>query len=61
MIWIDLIYNLAVLVALSVVSGFVDLRWRRDTRSGVLVQGLVFGLAGVMACSSVCFRPWSRH
>lgn len=43
MIWIDLLYNLAMLVALSVVSGFVDTRWKRTTRMGVLIQGVVFG------------------
>ena len=32
MIVIDLICNLALLVALSVVSGFVDTRWKRTTR-----------------------------
>ena len=34
MILVDLVYNLALLVALSVVSGFVDARWKRDTRLG---------------------------
>jgi PAS domain S-box-containing protein len=47
-IWIDLIYNLALLIALSVVSGFVDLRWKRDTRLGALLQGVVFGSAAVI-------------
>ena len=37
MIWIDLIYNLAILVALSVASGFVDLRWKRGTKAGALL------------------------
>jgi PAS domain S-box-containing protein len=48
MIWIDLIYNLALLVALSVVSGFVDARWPRQTRPGALLQGVVFGGAAVI-------------
>ena len=48
MIWVDLIYNLALLVALSVVSGFVDMRWGRNTRLGVLFQGLVFGGAALI-------------
>ena len=48
MIWIDLIYNLALLVALSVVSGFVDAHCTRDTRLGVLLQGIVFGGAAVI-------------
>ena len=48
MIWIDLIYNLSLLIALSVVSGFVDLRWKRNTRPGVLLQGVVFGSAAAI-------------
>ena len=48
MIWIDLIYNLALLIALSVVSGFVDLRWKRGTRLGALLQGAVFGSAAMI-------------
>ena len=46
---IDLIYNLTLLVALSVVSGFIDLRWSRDTRSGLLLQGALFGGAALIA------------
>jgi PAS domain S-box-containing protein len=48
MIQIDLIYNLAVLVAISVVSGFIDQRWSRDKWAGRLLQGLLFGLATVV-------------
>lgn len=48
MIWIDLIYNLALLIALSVVSGFVDMRWKRSTRPGALLQGVVFGSAAMI-------------
>ena len=48
MIWIDLIYNLAILVALSVVSGFVDLRWKRGTNAGALLQGALFGCAAAI-------------
>jgi two-component system, cell cycle sensor histidine kinase and response regulator CckA len=48
MVWIDLIYNLALLVALSVVSGFVDARWKRNTRLGRLLQGVVFGSAATI-------------
>lgn len=49
MIIFDLIYNLTLLVALSVVSGFIDLRWERSTRQGRLLQGLLFGGAAMIA------------
>jgi NhaP-type Na+/H+ or K+/H+ antiporter len=48
MIYIDLIFNLALLVALSVVSGFIEQRLPRHTRMGVLMQGLLFGGAAVI-------------
>jgi len=48
MIRIDLIYNLAVLVAISVVSGFIDQRWSRDKWAGKLLQGMLFGLAAIV-------------
>lgn len=48
MIYLDLILNLALLVALSVISGFIDKRWPRDTRMGVLLQGVVFGGVAVL-------------
>ena len=48
MIWVDLLYNLAMLIALSVVSGFVDMRWKRSTWAGSCLQGVVFGSAAVI-------------
>ncbi len=48
MIYLDLILNLALLVALSIVSGFVEKRWPRNTRTGVLVQGFLFGGTAVV-------------
>ncbi len=48
MIYIDLILNLALLVALSIVSGFIDKHWSRPTRLGLLLQGLLFGGASVL-------------
>ncbi|MBS4057451.1 MAG: PAS domain S-box protein [Bacteroidales bacterium] len=48
MIRIDLLYNLAVLVSISVLSGFVDNRWKRDLWSGKLLQGILFGLAVII-------------
>ncbi|MBT7161764.1 MAG: PAS domain S-box protein [Victivallales bacterium] len=47
MIVVDLVYNLALLVALSVVVGFVGHRWRRS-RGAALLQGLIFGSAAVI-------------
>lgn len=44
---IDLIYSLALLVALSVVSGFIGHRWKRE-QVGALLQGVVFGGAAVI-------------
>lgn len=46
--YIDLVLNLSLLVALTVVSGFVDKRWARTTRKGLLVQGLLFGSAAML-------------
>ncbi|HPJ46496.1 MAG TPA: PAS domain S-box protein [Tenuifilaceae bacterium] len=40
---IDLIYNLSALVALSIVSGFIDNRWSSTTKLGEIIQGLLFG------------------
>lgn len=48
MVYLDLILNLALLVALSVISGFIDKRWPRDTRLGVVMQGIVFGAVAVL-------------
>lgn len=43
MIFVDLIINLSLLVALSVISGFIGRRWPEYTRPGVLLQGVLFG------------------
>jgi PAS domain S-box-containing protein len=48
MIRIDLVYNLAVLVAISVLSGFIDNRWKRDQLIGKIAQGLLFGFATII-------------
>jgi PAS domain S-box-containing protein len=48
MIYIDLIPNLTLLAALSVVSGFIEKRRARHTRLGVLLQGFLFGGAAVI-------------
>ena len=45
---VDLIYNLSLLVALSVVSGFIGTRWKDRRLMGVL-QGFLFGGVVVIA------------
>jgi len=49
MLIIQLVYNLAVLVAASVFSGFIDARWNRKTITGQVLQGITFGLIAVVA------------
>ncbi|GAB4161697.1 MAG: hypothetical protein Kow00107_09320 [Planctomycetota bacterium] len=49
MIYVDLILNLALLVALSIVSGFLEQRWSRRTTLGMVLQGLLFGGAATLA------------
>jgi PAS domain S-box-containing protein len=48
MIIIDLIYNLSVLVALSVLSGFIDSRYNRKNTAGKIWQGLLFGAVAII-------------
>ena len=48
MIIIDLIYNLSVLVALSVLSGFIDSRYDRNTSLGKTLQGILFGIVAII-------------
>lgn len=45
---IDLIYNLSVLVALSVLSGFIDSRYNRKSIQGKILQGLLFGVVAII-------------
>lgn len=47
MVVVELVYNLALLIAMSVVSGFVRHRWKRRWEGEVL-QGIVFGTAAVI-------------
>ena len=49
MIIIHIIYNLAVLVSVSVMSGFIDKRWSRATLHGKILQGLIFGSTAIIA------------
>jgi len=48
MIIIDLLYNLSVLVALSLLSGFVDARFNRKTLTGQILQGVLFGTTAII-------------
>ena len=48
MILVGLIYNLSVLVALSVLSGFIDVRFDRKVLAGKLLQGLLFGITAII-------------
>lgn len=48
MVYLDLIFNLSMLIALSIISGFLDKRFPRDTRSGSLFQGFLFGAVAVL-------------
>lgn len=48
MIYLDLIFNLSLLVALSVVSGFIEHRLPRHRLLGALMQGVLFGGAAVI-------------
>ncbi len=48
MIVIELIYNLAVLVALCTLSGFIDTKFDRSTTTGKILQGLLFSLVAII-------------
>jgi len=43
----ELLYNLFGLVAMSVISGFIDARYSRDSMKGVMFQGIIFGAIAV--------------
>lgn len=47
-VYVDLILNLTLLVALSVVSGFIAQRWPSRTCLGPIAQGILFGAAAVI-------------
>ncbi len=47
LVFAGLIQNLSFLVALSVVSGFVERRWR-GTLGAAVLQGTIFGTASVI-------------
>ncbi|MEI7811893.1 MAG: histidine kinase dimerization/phosphoacceptor domain -containing protein [Ignavibacteria bacterium] len=52
MLIIQLIHNLAILVTVSVVSGFINARWSRESNTGKILQGITFGLIAVLAMLS---------
>ncbi len=48
MIIVDLTFRLSLLVAISVLSGFIVVRFERTKLSGKILQGLLFGIAAVI-------------
>jgi PAS domain S-box-containing protein len=48
MVFVDLIYNLTILIALAVVSGFIDRHSDRSSWRGQCAQGVVFGVTTVI-------------
>jgi PAS domain S-box-containing protein len=55
---IDLVYNLSTLVALSIISGFVDQRWQSTTKPGAILQGLLFGCVAMLGMiNPLVFEP----
>ncbi|MDX9845651.1 MAG: PAS domain S-box protein [Tenuifilaceae bacterium] len=45
---IELIYNLSILVALSIISSFIDNRWSRTSNKGAILQGFLFGSVAML-------------
>ncbi|MFP4557435.1 MAG: PAS domain S-box protein [Bacteroidales bacterium] len=45
---VELIYNLSVLVALSIVSGFIYSRWSSGKLVGSILQGALFGIVAML-------------
>ncbi|MBF0259063.1 MAG: GAF domain-containing protein [Desulfamplus sp.] len=48
MIYIDLILNLSFMVSSTIISGFIDKCRGRETLSGLLMQGMLFGTISVL-------------
>lgn len=58
MFFIELIYNLSTLVALSIISGFNDNRWSSTSQRGATVQGLLFGFVAILGMlNPLVFQP----
>ena len=49
MYYLIIFEKLSILVALCVVSFFIDRKWSRDTKLGKMLQGLLFGIITVFA------------
>jgi PAS domain S-box-containing protein len=52
MIYVELLHNLAALIALSILSFFIDSRWHASTRTGAILQGLLFGAGSILVMLS---------
>ena len=48
MIFIDFIYNLSLLVSLSIISGFVNKRYFGQNKTRLILQGLLFGIVAIV-------------
>lgn len=48
LLFLDLVLNLSLLISLTVISGFLLTRWPVGSRTGALLQGLLFGTAAVL-------------
>jgi PAS domain S-box-containing protein len=48
MIIVELIFNLSLLVAVSVISGFIVSRWKRTSWPGIVAQGILFGTVALI-------------
>lgn len=58
MITISLIYNLALLVSLSLISGIVESKYSKDSFKGKILQGFLFGvIAAIGIHYSAAFTP----
>ena len=49
MVYIDLVFNLGLLVALCIISNGIEDHWQRNTRLGMISQGLLFGAVSVIS------------
>jgi len=48
MIIIELIFNLSLLIAVSVLSGFILTYWKRNSIPGIVAHGLLFGTVALI-------------